>query len=205
MVRARNVTEAQASGAPERWLDRCVPRRRQPDDPANRPGGAHSKIRATYQWIVYLHVAGVLGFMLAHGAEVAVMLRQRSEPDPEKSLALFEVLSGLKVLRLMLGIVIVTGLVLGVLQPWWRQAWFWLALALLVGITLAMRRWGAGYYELVERAATDALQERATNPGSQEAAARFAKARRSWEPIGMLVIGLGGVAVILWLMMFKPF
>jgi hypothetical protein len=27
----------------------------------------------------------------------------------------------------------------------------------------------------------------------------------AWHPVGMTVIGLGGLAVILWLMVFKPF
>jgi hypothetical protein len=27
----------------------------------------------------------------------------------------------------------------------------------------------------------------------------------AWYPVGMTVIGLGGLAVILWLMVFKPF
>jgi hypothetical protein len=67
-----------------------------------------------------------------------------------------------------------------------------------------MRRWGAGYYTLIEEAATRALAERY----SENAAAAldgFAAARAAWHPIGVTVIGIAGIAVILWLMMFKPF
>ncbi len=33
-------------------------------------------------WIVFLHVVGVLLFVLAHGVSVAVLLKMRTERDP---------------------------------------------------------------------------------------------------------------------------
>ncbi|MEP6681496.1 MAG: hypothetical protein ABJB65_08460 [Chloroflexota bacterium] len=122
---------------------------------------------------------------------------------PEKVFAMFEALPDLTLIRILLGFVVATGLLAGALGPWWDRAWFWLAILILLIITLAMRRWGAGYYELVENAATGARAERQADPSG--ARARFAAARNSWEPIGMTVVGVGGLAIILWLMIFKPF
>lgn len=158
-----------------------------------------------YPWLIYLHVFAVLCFLLAHGVEAAVMLQLRRAAEPEKVFAMFEALSGLTLIRVLLGIVVATGLLAGVLGGSWNRAWFWLAIAVLLLITLAMRRWGAGYYTMVEDAATAVLAERQTDPTATGATERFVAARASWEPIGMTVIGVGGLAVILWLMIFKPF
>ncbi|MDQ2933708.1 MAG: hypothetical protein M3R49_01795 [Chloroflexota bacterium] len=158
-----------------------------------------------YQWLIYLHVFAVLCFLLAHGVQAAVMLQLRHATEPEKAFAMFEALSELTLIRVLLGVVVVTGLLAGALGPWWDRAWFWLAIVVLLLITLAMRRWGAGYYTLIENAATAALEERQADPTAKVAMERFAVARASWEPIWMTVIGVGGLAVILWLMIFKPF
>jgi 4-amino-4-deoxy-L-arabinose transferase-like glycosyltransferase len=158
-----------------------------------------------YQWLIYLHVFAVLCFLLAHGVEAAVMLQMRKAAEPEKVFAMFEALSDLTLMRVLLGIVVGTGLLAGALGPWWNRAWFWLAIVVLLLITLAMRRWGAGYYTLVEDAATAVHAERQADPTATSAMERFAAARASWEPIWMTVIGVGGLAVILWLMIFKPF
>ena len=136
-----------------------------------------------YQWLIYLHVFAVLCFLLAHGVEAAVMLQMRKAAEPEKVFAMFEALSDLTLMRVLLGIVVGTGLLAGALGPWWNRAWFWLAIVVLLLITLAMRRWGGSYYTLVENAATGAVE-------------RFVAARASSEPIWMTVIGVGGLAVI---------
>lgn len=158
-----------------------------------------------YQWLIYLHVFAVLGFLLAHGPHAGVMLRLRGAEDPEKVFAMFEALSELTLIRVLLGIVVATGLLAGVLGGWWDRAWFWLAIVLLLLITLAMRRWGGSYYTLVENAATAVLDERQVDSAATGAMERFVAARASSEPIWMTVIGVGGLAIILWLMIFKPF
>lgn len=160
------------------------------------------------RWVLYLHLASVLGFMLAHGVQVQVMWRQRGEPDPERNLGLFDPLPGLLLLRLLLGAVIGTGLVAGILVPWWRQWWMWIALALLLAITWLMRRYGGGYYELIQRTATEAIEAAKEGAEASDQAAKraaFDAARGGWHPIVVSAIGLGGLAIILWLMMFKPF
>ena len=39
-----------------------------------------------YEWVVFVHVASVLAFMLAHGIHVTAMWAMRREPDPERML-----------------------------------------------------------------------------------------------------------------------
>ncbi len=89
-----------------------------------------------YQWLVFLHVASVLLFMLAHGAQITVMWKQRWEPDPERSLALFESLPGLSLLRLAGLAVIASGLLLVFTLSLWARWWVWLSVLLLGAVWL---------------------------------------------------------------------
>ena len=49
----------------------------------DRSGGA-----LLYQWWVFIHIVGVLGFLLAHGVSVAVLFALRRERDPGRIRAL---------------------------------------------------------------------------------------------------------------------
>lgn len=157
-----------------------------------------------YQWLLFLHIATVLGFMLAHGVQVMVMLQQRREPDPERNLALFDSLPDVLPLRILLVSVVATGFLLVAVLSLWGRWWIWLSLLLLALIWLAMYRFGGAYYTLLEETAARAIEARGT-PLEADAAAAFARARRAWHPAALAVTGLGGIAVILWLMVFKPF
>ena len=157
-----------------------------------------------YQWLLFLHIGSALAFMLAHGVQVAVILRQRSEPDPERNLALFEVLPPVEPLRILIAAVVVTGVLLVINLSLWNKAWIWLSLGLLVAIWIAMVRLGGGYYNQIEGAATAAIEARGTT-GESDALAAFARARQSPSSLWLALTGLGGVAIILWLMVFRPF
>lgn len=156
------------------------------------------------RWLLYLHIAAVLLFLLVHGASVQVMWKQRGEADPERSLHLFDPLSNVRPLRLLFGAVIVSGVAAAFVGGWYGQWWPWLSLVLFGAIAWLMYRFGGGFYELIERAATRAIESRGT-PEAAAAQASFDAVRGAWQPAGMTVAGLGGLAIILWLMIFKPF
>ena len=158
-----------------------------------------------YQWVVFAHVASVLAFMLAHGIHVTVMWAMRGEPDPERALTFFNDLPVATGLRILLAAVIATGATAGFMGSWWGSGWIWASLVLLAIIAVAMWRFGGGYFGLVQQAAEAAIGARATDPSNPAPMAAYDAARRSWHTIGMSVLGLGGIAIILWLMMFKPF
>jgi hypothetical protein len=157
-----------------------------------------------YRWLLFLHIATVLGFMLAHGVQVMVMLKQRSEPDPERNLALFDILPDVLPLRILVVSVVATGFLLVATLSLWGRWWVWLSLFLLALILLATYRFGGAYYTLLEEAGARAIEARGT-PLEADAAAAFARARRAWHPAALAVTGLGGIMVILWLMVFQPF
>jgi hypothetical protein len=158
-----------------------------------------------YDWVVFVHVASILAFMLAHGVHVTAMWAMRREPDPERMLTFFNDLPKTTGLRALLAVVVLSGAIAGFMGGWWGSGWIWLSLALLACIAIGMWWFGGTFYGLVGAAAEAALAARTADPSNPGPQAAYDAARRGWQTIGMSVLGLGGLAVILWLMMFKPF
>jgi hypothetical protein len=157
-----------------------------------------------HQWLLFLHIAAVLAFMLAHGVQVTVILTQRNEAEPERNLALFERLPDVFLLRILLISVVASGFLLVAALSLWGRWWIWISMGVLAVVWLAMYRFGGAYYNLLEETATQAIEARGTALEA-EAAARFVTARRGWHPAMLAATGLGGLGVILWLMVFRPF
>ncbi|MEO8638431.1 MAG: hypothetical protein ABI458_00795 [Chloroflexota bacterium] len=158
-----------------------------------------------YVWVVFAHVASVLGLMLAHGVHVTAMFAMRREPDPERMLTFFNDLPKTTVVRILLAAVVISGATAAFMGSWWGSGWIWASLVLLAFISIAMWRVGGAFIGLVEEAATLAVEARSSEPMDPSAQARYDAARGGWQTAGMTVLGLGGVGAILWLMMFKPF
>jgi hypothetical protein len=158
-----------------------------------------------YEWLIFLHVAAVLGFMVAHGAHITAMWRMRAEADPTVSLTLLNAVGSALPLRIWLAVVVGSGVLAGFMGSLWTRGWIWTSLAVLGVIWVAMWRYAGAYYGLVEDAAARAIEARASDATDASARLEFDAARRGWQTIGMTVVGFGGLAVILWLMMFKPF
>src|SRR4026209_2844845 len=117
-----------------------------------------------YQWVVFVHVASVLAFMLGHGIHVTAMWAMRREPDPERMLTFFNDIPTATVLRVMLLVVVLSGAAAGFMGSWWGSGWVWAALALLAFIAVAMWRFGGTFYGLVGEAARVALEARIKDP-----------------------------------------
>ncbi len=93
-----------------------------------------------YPWIVLVHVTGMTLFFIAHGAPAMVSLRLRNERDPARVLALLDLarwsMGRTAGIALLVGFV--AGIVAGFVGGWWGHLWIWLALAIFVGVSLAM-------------------------------------------------------------------
>ena len=163
---------------------------------------------AVYPWLVFFHLFGVFVFLLAHGVSAGVSFRLRKERNPERLRALLD-LSRSSYTVMIIGFlwILATGSILGVLGGRWRQAWFWVALVALFAITGAMTPLVATKYNKVRRALglrvpyQSKRDRSAPPPAETEIDSILSKA----HPIAVAAIGIGGIAFILWLMMFKPF
>ena len=158
-----------------------------------------------YNWLVFLHVFFALSLMLAHGVHAAVMLAFRNEKDPERSLTFFNVVPQLTLVRYLTVILGVPGLIAAFITPWWRQGWVWASVVVFLIVSFVMYKYGTGYFELILNAANQAVG--AKNGGGDVTAAlkNYEEVRTSPHPIIVSFVGIVGLAIILWLMRFKPF
>jgi hypothetical protein len=161
-----------------------------------------------YPWIVFLHVAGGFTFVLAHGASASVAFALRRERNPERIRALLDLSSGsFNVMYLSLLVLLAAGIVAGFMQKWWGQGWIWTALGLLIAIMVGMTVFGTLFYGKVRKAAGLQYMEsfKPHPPLEPASAAELEALLARGQPVLITVIGFGGLLLILWLMMFKPF
>jgi hypothetical protein len=161
-----------------------------------------------YDWLLFLHVLGTFGFLLAHGASATVAFQLRRERNRERICALLDLSSSsYGVMYSSLGLLLVSGIITGFLGRWWRYIWIWAALGLLIAIVLLMYALASDYYNKVRKAAgMPYFEGRKERPGIEPATpAEIDALLTSRRPVELMAIGGGGLALILWLMIFKPF
>jgi hypothetical protein len=161
-----------------------------------------------YNWIVYLHLLGIFGFLLAHGASASAAFALRRERNLDKVRALLELSAGsIGVMYLSLLVLLASGIIAAFMGNWWGRGWIWVSLALLIVILVAMGAMGSRYYgEARKLAGLPYFAGRKVQPPLPAASPDevFAVLARA-NPVLLTVIGLGGFAIITWLMRFKPF
>src|SRR2546427_9149183 len=121
-----------------------------------------------YRWILFIHIASVLGLLLVHPVTVAFHLKE--EGVDLRIRQLLEVSEAASVLRwIFFALVVVSGVVLGFLGSWWGSAWIWAALVLFAVIAVVMNRYGGRTIDQIPDTRGDAEMERAftgLQPGS---------------------------------------
>ncbi|MGH2705075.1 MAG: DUF2269 family protein [Actinomycetota bacterium] len=153
-----------------------------------------------YQWLVFVHLFGVFGFLATHGVSMAVSFRIRSERDPARVQALLALSSAsitsfyISVLLLLAG-----GIAATFVGHLWSYGWIWASLALFVLISGAMFGMATPYYKRVRL--ISAAKVEGSKAVSDE---QFAEVLSSGRPVTLAAIGGIGIALILYLMLFKP-
>jgi hypothetical protein len=159
-----------------------------------------------YLWLVFLHVIGVFGFLIAHGVSAGVYFALRRERNMDRIRLLLQMSSGtVRVMGGSLLLLLIMGIITGFMGQWWSHGWIWLSLLLLVVLYFAMA--GLGTRPLNEVRQGVGLPSAYGQPPRPEMLSPEeldALLNRS-QPMRLTVIGFGGLAVIAWLMMFKPF
>ena len=141
-----------------------------------------------YEWIVFIHVASVLGLLIVHPVTVAFHLKE--ERDDVRIRELLEVTEKASVLRwVFFWLTLASGVVLGLMGSLWGTAWIWAALAIFVAIGVVMNLYGGRTIDRIADTRDDAEMERLLT--------RF-------RPGLLAVTGVGGLLAILYLMLFKP-
>lgn len=161
-----------------------------------------------YSWVKFVHVLAVLGFLAAHGASVSVAFKVRGERDRERVRALLDLSrASLNVMYGSLGVLLLAGIVAGVMGGWFtRSLWIWASLALLIGIMVGMYYVGTSHFMALRRAAglPYSIGSRLQPPMDPVSEAELGAVIAKGRPWALTALGFGGIAVIAFLMMFKP-
>ncbi len=155
----------------------------------------------TYQWLRYLHVAAALAFLAVHGASIAVLYVARRERDRRRLLAVLD-FSGRTASAMYVSLVaiVVTGLAMGALRTsLFGERWYWAALVLLATITGLMLAVAKPFTTRL-RTACEIRPTGIPRISDEE----LAEILRSGRPHLITVIGVAGLAAMLYLMIFQP-
>ena len=161
-----------------------------------------------YPWVVFVHVAAAFLFVMGHGASMWVSDQIRHEREVTRIRALLEMSS--RSLGLVYGsllTLLVAGIAAGIMGGHFSRGWIWAAIVVLVAIIVLMYGLASRYYARVREAvglrsygypkdAPDPI------PVSADELAALVDTRRA-DVIGL--VGVIGLLVLLWLMLFKPF
>ncbi len=158
-----------------------------------------------YRWTVLIHVLSVLGFVLVHGSSAMVIMHLGRETNPERVRAL----PALSVYPANLSLVtlLLSGIALGFMGSWWARGWTWASLGFLILMILTMGFLGSRALNGI-RADLGLPSSYGEAPPDPEDRAPFeaVQARIAGLPAWPLMgVGVGGLAMLTWLMMFKPF
>jgi len=156
---------------------------------------------SSYNWWKFLHVAGVLSFVMFHGVSVVAALRVRKERDRVRIATLLQFSgSALMGMYVSLGWLIAFGVVAGIQGGYWNDGWFWIAIGLLVITVGEMSAVARPYYQRVKEAVE--VRPSGVPRRSDEELEEILLSRVAvWNA----VYGVAVLAVIAWLMIFKPF
>lgn len=155
----------------------------------------------SYNWWKFLHVAGVIAFVLFHGVSVFAALRVRKERDRERIATLLQ-FSGSSLLGMYvaLGWFVAFGVVAGIQGGYWNDGWFWISVVLLVLVTAEMWAVSRPYYARLKEAVE--VRPSGVPRRSDEELEQILR-----SPVGLwnAIVGFAVLGVITWLMIFKPF
>lgn len=149
---------------------------------------------------MFLHVAGVFGFLVTHGVSMFASLRLRRERDPSRINALLDLSARTTgAMYVSLAVLLAGGVGATFVGKLWSFGWIWAALLLLTVVTLAMIFMAKPYYAKVRFIA------RAVAEGSKAVTdEQFDAVLTSSRSMTIMGIGFTGLALLLALMVFKP-
>jgi uncharacterized membrane protein len=154
----------------------------------------------SYGWWKFIHLAGVVGFVAAHGTSMAATVLMRRIREPQQVAGVLQLSAAtvsafyVSTLVLLLG-----GIGAGVVGQWFDQGWIWVSLGLLIGVGILMFPMARRHFRRIRMILE--LMETGTAVSQDD----FARVVNSGNPV--LTAGTGFVAIllILYLMVLKPF
>jgi hypothetical protein len=161
-----------------------------------------------YELLVLLHVVGVLVFLVTHSVSAIALWKVRTERDlPTIRKWLERSRRSLVLMNIGLATWAIAGVLSAFAGGWWTsgQYWVWAALVVAIIVIGAMTPMGRFYLNRLRSAAgTDPKRGSIDDPVAVDSTA-FDVALATGRPVTLAAIGIVGLVILFWLMLFKPF
>ena len=160
------------------------------------------------RWLTFIHVLSALTFYMAHGTSVAMAFKLRKESDFARIRALLDLSwSTMIVMGVSFMIMGLTGIILPFMIHIWNKVWIWASIVLILFVFFYMTMFNETHYKQLRRLVglpymirnKEMPAEPPSNP--EEVTALLNKTNIT----GLVVAGYVVPAIVLWLMVFKPF
>ncbi len=157
-----------------------------------------------YPWLVFAHIAGVVLFVAAHGVSMFAAFSIRGQRDP-RAVAVLLTASKRAVALAYLGLLLLVvggvgaALATGVMDRLWIIG----SIVILVAVMSAMYGMATTYYIGIRSLVGDGLEQGGEDSPVVDRATLDARLD-SRRPELLVVVGGSGLAILVWLMVFKP-
>lgn len=160
------------------------------------------------RWLIFLHVLAALTLFLAHGTSAAMTFKIRKETDFTRIGAMLDLSWSTMVLMgvsfLIMGL---TGIILPFLIHIWNRGYIWASIVLMLFVFIYMAVFNETRYKQLRRLVGLPYMKGnkelpAEPPSGPEAVAALLN---KTNVTGLVVVGYVIPAIVLWLMIFKPF
>jgi hypothetical protein len=160
------------------------------------------------RWLIFLHVLSALTFYMAHGTSVAMTFKIRKETDFTRIRAMLDLSWSTMILMgvsfLIMGL---TGIIMPFMIHIWNKIWIWASIVLMLFVFIYMAMFNETSYKQLRRLVGLPYMKGGKElpdepPSSPEEVAALLK---KTSVTGLVVIGYVIPAIVLWLMVFKPF
>ena len=160
------------------------------------------------RWLIFIHVLASITFFLAHGTSAAMAFQLRKETNIERIRAMLD-LSGTTIMLLFGSFLLmgVTGLIMPFLIKIWNKGWVWLSIVLMVYVVLHMGLQNDRTYKTLRKlVGLPYMQGSKELPAEPPASDEEILAHiRKISVHQLVMVGYVVPAIVLWLMVFKPF
>jgi hypothetical protein len=154
-----------------------------------------------YHFWVLLHLLGVAAFLISHGGSMFVLFRIRKLGGDRNKIEDLLAFSGETVVPMYvsIGVLIVAGSIAGFAGKWFHYWWIWAAIGVLAATTGLMTVTARPYVQRVKAAC--AVRPTGVPRASDE---ELTELLNGSTPAVVTAIGVVGLLVIFYLMIFKP-
>lgn len=160
------------------------------------------------RWLVFLHVLSAVAFFLLHGTSAAMAFQLRKETNFDRIRGMLDLsASTIGSMALALLIMGLTGIILPFFVHIWDRIYIWASIVLMLGTAIYMGVFNETHYKQLRRLVGLPYMKGSKNmpaepPSSAEAVAAHLQ---KTSVVGLSIAGFVVPAIVLWMMIFKPF